>query len=95
MLSLSRRSQFDYTYRCLFPNYSDWNFELTPQGLLRQRLRKAISYATLASVILGTFWARRGGNSLVGVLQRFMKDGLRATLAAIGRGTGHLQQMIS
>ena len=63
MLMVNRRSQFDFGWRCMFPNWSHWDVEYTRKGVVWKWLRKGSWYAStiglLAVIVYGSL--RRGG----------------------------------
>ncbi len=48
-----RRSQTDFTFRCLFPKYSDWDIAYTPKGLLKQKFNRFMRYTTGFGLMIG------------------------------------------
>ena len=54
-----------------------------------------MGYAALLTIIVGTFWARKKGNSLLGFLRIYLRQGLRTALAILQRGTSDLQKIVS
>lgn len=48
-----RRSQTDFTLRCLFPKYNDWDIAYTPRGLLKQKFHRFMSHATVSGLMIG------------------------------------------
>ena len=62
-------SQIDYSIRCMFPKWSDWNIQYTTKGLLKHRISQILKVIALAASILGAWYIRhdvRGG--LMGLL---------------------------
>ena len=68
------RSQTDFMLRCYFPKWSDWNIEYTAAGARNNALRKMLRYSAVLAVLLGTWWAKRKGTTLVNVVKGFIKD---------------------
>ncbi|KAL8781921.1 MAG: hypothetical protein Q9194_000114 [Teloschistes cf. exilis] len=60
-------SQIDFTLRCMFPKWSDWDFQYTRKGLLKRQARQALSVLLVASVVVGAYTLRsavlKGGSS--------------------------------
>lgn len=48
-----RRSQTDFTFRCLFPRYSDWDIAYTPRGLFKQKVNRLIRYTIGFGLMVG------------------------------------------
>ncbi|KAI9722351.1 MAG: hypothetical protein M1812_001823 [Candelaria pacifica] len=54
-------SQIDFTLRCMFPKWGDWNIKYTRKGMLKLRLRQILGYFGLIAAMAGLLWARRSG----------------------------------
>ncbi|KAI4191343.1 MAG: hypothetical protein L6R41_000130 [Letrouitia leprolyta] len=52
-------SQIDFTFRCMFPKWSDWDLQYTRKGLVKKRARQILNMLLLASVMIGAFFLRR------------------------------------
>lgn len=66
-------SQVDYSIRCMFPKWSDWNIQYTTKGLIKQRIKQTLRVVTLFTSIVGLYYIRkdvRGGLRAFGSLMR-------------------------
>ncbi|KAL8970514.1 MAG: hypothetical protein Q9183_001485 [Haloplaca sp. 2 TL-2023] len=86
-------SQSDFTLRCMFPKWSDWDMEYTRKGLLKKRFRRAASIFLLAWVIIAAYTLRDRGSGVYGslanynnFLRRFFKQGLTTVWGLVNRG---------
>lgn len=61
---MTRYSQIDYTIKCMFPKWADWDIQYTSKGLLKHRLRQALKYAAFVAAIVGLYRARKHGVAL-------------------------------
>ena len=52
-------SQIDYSIRCMFPKWSDWNIQYTTKGLIKHRLAQTLKVIALVVSITGAFYIRR------------------------------------
>lgn len=66
-LYLYRRSQTDFTLRCMFPRYSDWNVSYTRSGSFKRDFRQVVRYAVLFIGAFCATYAIGSGASLVGL----------------------------
>ncbi|KAL8739066.1 MAG: hypothetical protein Q9181_000248 [Wetmoreana brouardii] len=76
-------SQIDFTFRCMFPKWNDWDLQYTRKGLLKKRARQAMSILLLISVIVGAYVLRGEGSGMYDsfqgfnhLLRRYLKQGL-------------------
>ena len=58
-LTIHRFSQFDYSLRCMFPKWSDWQINYTPKGLLKKRMRRGLAYAAFIATLVALHQARK------------------------------------
>lgn len=75
---VNRHSQIDYTIKCMFPKWADWDIQYTSKGLLKHRLGQALKYVAFAAAIVGVYRARRQGLALRAVpdmLRMFLRSG--------------------
>ncbi|KAL8944479.1 MAG: hypothetical protein Q9211_000576 [Gyalolechia sp. 1 TL-2023] len=76
----------DFTFRCMFPNWSDWDLQYTRKGLIKKQVRRALNILLLALVIISAYSLRQQGigayTSLQG-LECFVRRCLRNCLVAI------------
>ena len=92
-------SQIDYSLRCMFPRWSDWEITLTRQGLLKKRIRQALSYIIFAAGIVGLYqvWnsARNVGvTSWPGLLQQRVGSFLLELLGSVERRISRIRASI-
>src|SRR5277367_874150 len=81
-----RRSQIDFTLRCMFPRYSDWDLTYTRKGLIKYRLLQSLAYLATFSTILGIVWSFRAGKAGSKVAIRSALTSIRnLVLASIDR----------
>lgn len=52
-------SQFDYSLRCMFPKWSDFDITYTRKGLIKKRIRQGLMYLTFVVSIIGLYKARK------------------------------------
>ena len=63
-------SQIDYSIRCMFPKWSDWNIQYTTKGLLKHRISQVLKVIALAASILGAWYIRHDvSGGLMGILR--------------------------
>lgn len=60
-----RFSQIDYTLRCMFPKWSDWNVTYTRKGQWKHRARQILGPVMLLAAFVGLYWIRKAGGSRV------------------------------
>ena len=80
------RSQIDYTLRCMFPRWSDWDVSYTRKGALKASLREILKLFAGLSAIVGVIYTFRkgqaGAKAAMGTvmenIRRFVADGLNA-----------------
>lgn len=53
-------SQIDYSLRCIFPKWSDWDIKYTRQGLVKKRIRQVLSFMAFAAGIVGLYQIGKG-----------------------------------
>ncbi|KAL8832198.1 MAG: hypothetical protein Q9191_000414 [Dirinaria sp. TL-2023a] len=53
-------SQIDYSLRCMFPKWSDWDIEYTRQGIVKKRIRRALSFIAFVAGIVGSYQIWKG-----------------------------------
>lgn len=80
--------------RCFFPKHSDWNTQLTNQGIIRRLLRKMLGYALFAFMLVAAFWARRSGKSPLNFLREKLKEGARDILALLAGTIAQVQRRV-
>lgn len=88
-------SQFDYSIRCMFPKWSDWQVQYTRKGLLKERIRQGLNLVILAAMIVGLYQARRspgGISALPSMLRQHFKGLIRGFLGSMNRGISRLQR---
>lgn len=56
-----RRSQTDFTFRCLFPKYSDWDIAYTRRGLFKQKVNRLIRYIIGFGLMVGLVFGYLSG----------------------------------
>ncbi|KAL8802400.1 MAG: hypothetical protein Q9182_003823 [Xanthomendoza sp. 2 TL-2023] len=85
-------SQIDFTIRCMFPKWSDWDLQYTRKGLLKKRARQASGILLLVAVIVGAYALRQQGSgvfsglqSLNHLLRKYMKQSLISVWGLVDR----------
>ncbi|TVY82411.1 Baeyer-Villiger monooxygenase [Lachnellula suecica] len=69
-------SQLNFTLRCMFPTWQDWDLTYTPRGLAMKRLRLLLkSFAVLAAFVWALRLRRKGQSS-----KKAVKDAARDVL---------------
>ena len=66
-------SQMDYSLRCMFPKWSDWDIKYTQQGLAKERIRQVLSLTAFTAGIVGLYQIWKGAvnvGSLLSLLQQ-------------------------
>ncbi|KAI4233583.1 MAG: hypothetical protein L6R40_007034 [Gallowayella cf. fulva] len=86
-------SQIDFTFRCMFPKWSDWDLQYTRKGLLKKRARQASGILLLVVVIVAAYvlWQQGSGvffglQNLNHLLRRYVKQTLIGAWAMVNRG---------
>lgn len=82
-------SQIHFTYRCIFPTWSDWDIKYTAQGLLKKRVKILLSFLAYAAGIAGLYRVWRGGYTL-GDLPGLLRMVLRLGLLDVAEGAQKL-----
>ncbi|KAL8944088.1 MAG: hypothetical protein Q9216_000679 [Gyalolechia sp. 2 TL-2023] len=54
-------SQIDFTFRCMFPKWSDWDLQYTRKGLIKKQTQRALNILLIASIIIGAYSMRQQG----------------------------------
>lgn len=88
------RSQTDFAFRCMFPNWSHWDITLTKRGEFRRTLWKSTKYLAYFTLIAGAFWARRTGTNLIEVVKHWSKDRLHQGLQLLIFGISQVQHRL-
>ncbi|KAL8953076.1 MAG: hypothetical protein Q9222_001069 [Ikaeria aurantiellina] len=85
-------SQIDFTFRCMFPKWSDWDLHYTRKGMLKNQAKRAGNILLLLSVIYAAFVLLQGNGSLQSqirgvnhLLRRSLKQGLISTWGLVNR----------
>ncbi|KAL8896353.1 MAG: hypothetical protein Q9192_003143 [Flavoplaca navasiana] len=83
-------SQIDFTFRCMFPKWSDWDMQYTRKGLLKKQVQRACGVILLLGIIVGSFALRRRGSgvlsglqSLNHLLRSYVKQGLFSAMGLV------------
>ena len=71
-------SQVHFTYRCMFPKWSDWTYNYTPKGLWKQRTTRVMRLLLTVATIYSIVRARRSGKGF-----GYFTDSLRSGLERI------------
>lgn len=74
-------TQFDFMYRCLFPNWSHWDVEYTRKGIWKNRMITLAKAAALAFAITVPFRAKQYNESLAGLKNMISKVAVQALKA--------------
>ena len=87
---LLRRSQIDFSLRCMFPKWRDWNIEYTPKGLRKLQLQQAIRIIGLVLALYTAYSIRHDFRGGVLEIRRMAVDlvrrGLHSALAVLDGG---------
>ncbi len=92
--SLGRYTQLDFTRRCMFPKWNDWNIKYTPQGLLKQRIRRGVSILAFAAALVGAYRARQKGlgvRDIVGLVRQLLHGVLDTGRLVLKRASESIQ----
>ncbi|KAL8838053.1 MAG: hypothetical protein Q9170_002289 [Blastenia crenularia] len=79
-------SQIDFTFRCMFPKWSDWDLQYTRKGLIRKRAGQALNVLLLVLALVGAYFLRRESPSdslSLQSLTHFVQKGLKQSLYGI------------
>ena len=93
-LIINSFSQIDYSIRCMFPKWSDWNIQYTTKGLIKHRIAQTIKVIALAASIIAAWKIRhdfRGGlTAFLRMGNQYLKFGLLSLLMSVQRGVSRL-----
>ncbi|KAL8771159.1 MAG: hypothetical protein Q9209_003330 [Squamulea sp. 1 TL-2023] len=85
-------SQIDFTLRCMFPKWSDWDLQYTPEGQLKKAARQVLGILLLLVVIVTGYALRQQGSNVFSgfkilnhLLRRYVKQGLFSALDLVNR----------
>ncbi|KAL8975072.1 MAG: hypothetical protein Q9197_000708 [Variospora fuerteventurae] len=85
-------SQIDFTFRCMFPKWSDWDLQYTRGGLLKMQARRALTVLLLTFVVVGAYALRQKSSGSVPslqsfryVVQKYLKQGLLRIAGMVDR----------
>ena len=67
-------SQFDYSLRCIFPQWSHWDIRYTRKGLIKKRFRQALLCITFTASIVVLYQARQKGQSIGSLCAAFRRQ---------------------
>lgn len=73
-------SQIDYSIRCMFPKWSDWNIRYTTKGLVKQRVRQTLRVLALVAMIVGLYYIRKDVRGGLRALDSFVKQNVKSGL---------------
>jgi hypothetical protein len=85
-----RRSQTDFTFRCLFPKYSDWDIAYTPSGLFKQKVNRLIRYTIGFGLMVGLVLGYLSGYRL----QEMARSSVAMCLGALKDQASWLQSRV-
>ena len=97
LMNFYSRSQIDYSIRCMFPKWSDWNISYTTKGLWKQRIKRILTLAVFAATIVGAYRSRQSGmsiKSLPSQLQHFVRSTVLQVLGILRFGIDSVQKRI-
>ena len=86
------KSQIDYSLRCMFPKWSDWNIQYTSKGLRKLQIQQTLKIIGLTLAIYVAYAIRhdfRGG------LRAFRKTAMTYVRMTIHRALGRLDGAVS
>ncbi len=93
-----RDSQIDFSIRCMFPKWKDWNLQYTRKGLLKKRAGRALRICALVAVIVGAYNLRKDGGSLgnlPGLLRQIVRSSLLTVLDLNQAVNQRIRQVVS
>jgi len=94
VLGANSYSQIDYTLRCMFPKYSDWNIQYTPRGLFKLRMKQTFQLLVLLIPIIGAYSIGEdfpgGLSALLETIRKNVKLGLLTLVGGLQRGANWL-----
>lgn len=85
-------TQIDYSIRCMFPKWSDWNIQYTTKGLIKHRVSQTIKAMALIAVIVGAYYIRKDVRGGLYAVQSFIRQNLKTSLLGL---LGFIQNGIS
>lgn len=88
-----RRSQIDFSLRCMFPKWSDWDIKYTRRGVIKARISKILKFLAFAATLVGIYWLQKSGVGLPGItssLSAYLRAGVSRLLLPVYRGIHQL-----
>jgi hypothetical protein len=85
-INKSRYSQINFTLRCMFPTWKDWDIIYTRRGLATRRLKILLKSFAVLAVFIWVYNLRKSGRTAKIVLQDIARDLLQ--------GSGHALQRL-
>ena len=76
-------SQIDYSIRCMFPKWSDWNIQYTRKGLIKRRISQLVRTVALLTAILGAYYIRKDVRGGLRAMSAFVRQNIRIALFAV------------
>ena len=77
------------------PRWSDWNIKYTRKGLLKQRVQEALLFSAFAAMLVGAYWARKDGGTLIGLPRDVLRMSMQSVLSVLRRGLDTVQDLVS
>lgn len=77
--SLKRYTQIWFTYRCMFPTWSDWDFKYTAKGYTKLLFSRAIKLLTFGAAVAALVRFRKGKKSVQDIarlLRAYVRQGI-------------------
>ena len=91
-----RYSQVDYSIRCMFPKWGDWEIQYTRKGIIREKVKRALKVLAFAAFVVAAFKIRKhpitGLMALPNVLKRIFKQSLMMALGTLDRAMSWLAE---
>ncbi|KAL9061780.1 MAG: hypothetical protein Q9206_000350 [Seirophora lacunosa] len=78
-------SQTDFTFRCMFPKWSDWDLQYTRRGLMKMQARRALNVLLLTFAVFGVYTLQQQSSGSSDVVQKYLKQGLLGLAGIVDR----------
>lgn len=72
----------------MFPRWEDWNIKYTPQGLLKQRIRRGAGVLAFVAALVGAYRARQKGlgvRDITALVRQILRGALGTGRAVLQR----------
>ena len=89
-----RYSQVDFSIRCMFPKWGDWDIHYTGKGMIRQRVKQILQLLSFIAILMGALSIRQdpvaGLAAIPSVLTQMVQMALSTMLGMLDRGKSWL-----